>query len=81
MRLTVQFEGEPEAETVYDGPDVEGMGDELTLYLDTNTSLAYARKVKRWWSNTAKAMVVDGQEPELRIVNGTGLDVWKTYQD
>lgn len=81
MRLTVEFEGETEAETVYDGPDATLMGEALTLYVDTNTSESYARKVKRWWTGTALPKVLNGQEPELRLANGSGVDVWKTYQD
>lgn len=81
MRLTVEFEGDPEAETVYDGPDAALMGDALTVYVDANTSESYARKVKRWWTGTAYPKVLNGQEPELRLANGSGVDVWKTYQN
>lgn len=81
MRLTVEFEGEGVDETIYTGDSATEMGDALTLYVDDNTSASYARKVKRWWTVTALPKVLNGQEPELRLANGTGVDVWKVWQD
>lgn len=81
MRLTVEYEGEGEAETIYDGPDAGAIGPALILYVDANTSESYARKVKRWWTGMGYPKTVEGLEPELRIANGGGVDVWKIYQD
>jgi hypothetical protein len=82
MRLTVLLEGEaPEdVETIYTGESATEMGEALTLYVDTNTSTTYARKVKRWWTSMGLPKVLEGLEPELRVANGTGVDVWKVWQ-
>jgi hypothetical protein len=82
MRLTVLLVGEnPEdVETIYTGDSATEMGDALAQYLDANTPTTYARKVKRWWSSSGLPSVEQGLEPELRVANGTGVDVWKVWQ-
>jgi len=73
-------EAPEDVETIYTGDSPTEMGEALTLYVDTNTSTTYARKVKRWWSSMGLPSVEAGLEPELRVANGSGVDVWKVWQ-